>query len=189
MYKTNTVIHSDDGVAFDTGLNGIANIAYDGTALYLTGYNGTNNAYRYSLGGVLLQTVPGLGNSRGGFEVANNNLIANRDDGGKIYDLYNLSGMVTNSGFIDVMAKVPNFSGITTGIAFDGTNYIIANSPGFSGPTSQLLIFDSSGNYVNTRTLAGAPPGGASRLLAGASEFHASSCWIGRNRLYPRTRT
>lgn len=171
VYKTNTLTHSDDGVAFNTGLRGIANIAYDGTALYLTGYNGTNNAYRYSLSGALLQTVPGFGNSRDGFEVANNNLIANRGDGELIYDLYDLSGTLTTSDFINVQAKVPNFSGITTGITFDGTNYIIANSPGFSGPTSQLLIFNSSGNYLNTQTLAGTPPGNALRLLEDLSSL------------------
>lgn len=172
VYKTNSVNHSDDGIAFTTNLSGIANIAFDGTALYVTGYNGTNNAYRYSLGGTLLQTVAGFGNSRDGFEVANNNLIANRGDGEHVYDLYKLDGTLSISAFIDVAAKVTNFAGITTGITFDGTNYIISNPDGFSGPTTKLLIFDASGNYVRTQALAGSPAGAAGlRLLEDLSSL------------------
>lgn len=165
VYKTNSVNHSDDGIAFNTNLNGIANIAFDGTALYVTGYNGTNNAYRYSLSGTLLQTVSGFGNSRDGFEVANNNLIANRGDGESVYDLFKLDGTMLTSAFIDVKAKVTGFAGITTGITFDGTNYIISNPTAFDATTTKLLIFDTSGNYVRSQVLAGTPAGGQGRLL------------------------
>jgi len=172
VYVTNTVTHSADGIAFSTGLNGIANIAWDGTALWVTGYNGTNNAYRYTPTGTLLQTVLGFGNSRDGFEVANNHLIANRGDGENIYDLYDLNGVLQTSAFINA-ALAPGFvpGSITTGITFDGTDYIIANSPGFSGPTSKLLVYDASGNYIKTQTLAGTPPGGAVRLLEDLSSL------------------
>jgi hypothetical protein len=172
VYLTNTVTHTADGIAFNTGLNGIANIAWDGTALWVTGYNGTNNAYRYSPAGVLLQTVLGFGNSRDGFEVANNHLIANRGDGEHIYDLYDLNGVLQTSAFINT-ESAPGFvaGSITTGITFDGTDYIIANSPGFNGPTSQLLIYDVNGNYLRTQTLTGTPPGGAPRLLEDLSSL------------------
>ena len=172
VYLTNTRNHSADGVAFNTGLNGIANIAWDGTALWVTGYNGTDNAYRYTPTGKLLQTVVGFGNSRDGFEVANNQLIANRADGQNIYDLYDLNGVLKTSAFINT-SLAPGFvpGSITTGITFDGTDYIIGNSPGFNGPTSQLLIYDSNGKYVRTQTLAGTPPGGAPRLLEDLSSL------------------
>jgi len=172
VYVTNTATHSADGVAFNTGLNGIANIAWDGTALWVTGYNGTNNAYRYTPTGTLLQTVVGFGNNRDGFEVANNHLIANRGDGENMYDLYDLNGVLQTSAFINA-ALAPGFvaGSITSGITFDGTNYIISNSPGFSGPTSQLLVYDVNGNYIKTQTLAGTPPGGAARLLEDLSSL------------------
>ena len=172
VYKTNSITHSDDGIAFNSGLNGIANIAWDGSALWITGYNGTNNAYRYSTTGTLMQIVLGFGNSRDGFEVANNHLIANRGDGENIYDLYDLTGVLQTAAFIDT-SKAPGFvrGSITTGITFDGTDYIIANSPGFFGPTSQLLAYDVNGNYLRTQTLTGTPPGGAIRLLEDLSSL------------------
>lgn len=170
VYLTNSVTHTDDGIAFSTPLNGIANIAWDGTAIWVTGYNGTNNAYRYTPTGTLLETVLGFGNSRDGFEVANDHLIANRGDGETTYDLYDLSGALVTSAFIDA-AAVPGFHGITTGVTFDGSDYIISNPDSFGGPTTRLLVFNSSGVYIKTQDLAGTPPGGALRLLEDLSSL------------------
>ena len=99
VFITDSVSHADMGVAFDTCnipqigcLNGIATIAWDGTDLWITGYNGSNNAYKVKPNGSWDGTVVGFGNGRDGFEVANNHLVANRGDGVGPYDLYDLNG-------------------------------------------------------------------------------------------------
>lgn len=165
VFVTDSNTHADLGIAFNTGLNGIANIAWDGTALWITGYNGTNNAFRYTPSGTLLQTVVGFGNNRDGFEVVNNGLIANRGDGEGPYDLYSSTGTLVQSAFLDT-TKVPNLRGITTGVTFDGTDYIVSNPDSFSGPTTRFLIFDSSGHYLSTLALGNPQPNtGIGRLI------------------------
>ncbi|MDA0661195.1 MAG: hypothetical protein O3C60_20535 [Planctomycetota bacterium] len=79
-------------VEFDSRLKLKFLIAWDGTALWVTAYDVTNNACRYTPTGTLLQTVLGFGNDRHGFEVAGNHLIANQGDGVGPYDLYELNG-------------------------------------------------------------------------------------------------
>ncbi len=171
VYKVNATTHAYIGVAFHTGLPGIANIAWDGTALWVTGYNGSNNAYRYTPSGTLLQTVLGFGNSRDGFEVAGNHLIANEGDGSTTYDLYDLSGTLLTHAFIDA-ATAPGFTGISTGIAFDGKDYWISNPDGFSGPTTRLLEYSTSGTYMETLVLPGGPVGNPGlRLLEDLSSL------------------
>lgn len=144
VYVTDAITHADLGIAFNTGLNGIANIATDGINLYLTGYNGTNNAYVYSTSGTLMKTLIGFGNSRDGFEIAGNNIIANRGDAEGPYDLYDLNGNLIKLAFITPLASDP------TGIAFDGTNYFVSEVH-----SGKIEVFDINGNYLRTITLEG----------------------------------
>lgn len=141
VFVTDSVSHADLGVAFNTGLNGVANIAWDGSALWVTGYNGTNNAYRYTPTGTLLETVLGFGNSRDGFEIANSHIIANRGDAVGPYDLYNLDGTLFQSAFITT-----NFA--PTGITFDGTNYFVSDIY-----NNRIATYDGSGAFVGITTL------------------------------------
>ena len=160
VYVTDSVTHADLGVAFDTGLNGIANIAWDGTALWITGYNGTNNAYRYTTSGTLLQTVVGFGNNRDGFEIAGNNIIANNGDSVGPYDLYDLSGNLIQAGFI-----TPSFA--PTGITFDGTFYYVSDIN-----NNEIAVYDLAGVFVRTVTLGGPlPPTCCGRLLEDLSSL------------------
>lgn len=146
VYVTDSVTHADLGVAFSTGLNGIANIAWDGTALWITGYNNTNNAYRYTTGGTLLQTVLGFGNSRDGFEIAGNHIIANEGDATGPYDLYDLSGNLVQSAFITT-----TFS--PTGITYDGTYYYVSDIY-----NNGIATYDSTGGFLSYTTLGGPMP-------------------------------
>jgi len=160
VYVTDSSTHADLGIAFNTGLNGIANIAWDGTALWITGYNGTNNAYRYTPGGTLLQTVVGFGNSRDGFEIAGNHIIANRGDAQGPYDLYDLNGNLIQAAFIN-----PTFA--PTGITFDGTDYFVSNI--FN---NEIAVYDGTGAFLRNVTLGLPLPGTSSgRLLEDLSSL------------------
>ncbi|MBI4652335.1 PEP-CTERM sorting domain-containing protein [Candidatus Desantisbacteria bacterium] len=161
VFVTNSTTHADLGVAFNTGLNGIANVAWDGTALWVTGYNGTNNAYRYTPSGTLLQTVVGFGNSRDGFEIANNKIIANRGDSIGPYDLYDLNGNLIQSAFITTQTYNP------TGITFDGSSYFVSDIY-----NNKIEKYDINGNFVNTTTLGlPVPQSGYGRLLEDLSSL------------------
>ena len=159
VYITDANTHADLGVAFDSGLGGIATVAWDGTALWIDAYDGTDNAYRYTPTGTLLQTVPGFGNFRDGFEVTGTNLIANRGDATGPYDLYDLNGVLVQSNFI-----TPNFS--PTGITFDGTFYYVSDI--FN---NKIVKYDGSGNFVEERVLGGPQPPEFGRLLEDLSSL------------------
>jgi hypothetical protein len=154
IFVTDSVTHADLGIAFNTGLNGVANIAWDGTALWVTGYNNTNNAYRYLPDGTLLDTVLGFGNSRDGFEIANSNIIANRGDAVGPYDLYDLAGNLLQSAFITTTFA-------PTGITFDGSIYYVSDI--FN---NMIAKYDSTGSFLGTVVLGGPmPPTSSGRLL------------------------
>jgi hypothetical protein len=146
IYVTNSTTHADLGIAFNTGLPGVANIAWDGVALWVTGYNGSNNAFRYTPTGTLLQTVFGFGNNRDGFEIAGNHIIANRGDAVGPYDLYDLNGVLVQAAFITTTFQ-------PTGITFDGTSYFVSDI--FN---NRIDKYDSAGNFVSTTVLGGPFP-------------------------------
>ena len=147
VFVTDSNTHADLGIAFNTGLPGIANIAWDGTALWVTGYNGSNNAFRYLPDGTLLQTVLGFGNNRDGFEVAGNHLIANNGDAVGPYDLYDLNGILEQAAFIVPQTSNP------TGITFDGTFYYVSDIFG-----NRIEKFDAGGNFISSTVLGGPFP-------------------------------
>jgi PEP-CTERM motif-containing protein len=170
IFVTDSVTHADGGVLFvakdgtGTPLNGIATITWDGAHLWASGYNGTNNVYEYDLSGHLINTVLGFGNSRDGLEVTGTGIIANRTDGGGPYDLYNLSGGLVTSDFIDP-TKVAGFTGITTGVTFDGTHYFISNPSSFGDGPNNIYEFDSSGTFIKKVALPMPGPDSGGWLL------------------------
>jgi hypothetical protein len=157
IFVTNSVTHADGGVLFNTGLGGVATITWDGANLWVSAYDNTNNVYKYDLAGHRLATVSGFGNDRDGLEVLTNGIIANRGDGVGPYDLYNLSGTLVTSSFLNP-AATPNFHGITTGVTFDGTDYFVSNPDSFAGGTERLLEFDSTGAFVKSIALPNPGP-------------------------------
>ena len=169
IFITDSVTHADlgtisilnpDALGGPAPFNGLASIAWDGSALWVIGYNGTNNAYRYATDGTLLQTVTGFGNNRDGFEIANNHIIANNGDAQGPYDLYDLNGVLVQANFIN-----PPFA--PTGITFDGTNYYVSNIY-----NNQIAIYDGTGAFVDAKTLGGpVPQPGYGRLLEDLSSL------------------
>ena len=125
----------------------MSTIAWDGSQFWTSDYSGSNQAYRIDLSGTTTSTI-NLANASGnsdGMEWFNGKLIANRSDGGSVYDIYDLNGNVLVNAFI-------NTGEFTTGIAYDGTNFyvskIFSNSVGiYSGTTGAFLsdlVFDNT---------------------------------------------
>jgi len=146
VYAYNFVTNTDLGTVFTIpGTSGLATMAYDGSNFYIGDYSGTNHVYKYSPTGTLLTTLT-LANCNGycdGLEYANGKLISNRDDGGSIYDVYDLSGNLLQSAFITSPLT-------STGIAFDGTNYYTDNVY-----NSSFNVFDGSGTFIKTISFNG----------------------------------
>lgn len=154
IYSYNLATSTDNGSVFTVpGATGLSTIAYDGTNFYVGDYSGTNQVYKYTTTGAYIATL-NLANCTGhcdGLEYFQQGgigyLIENRDDGGYIYDVYNLDGSLKTAAFI-------TSSGSSTGIAFDGTTFFTSNlySPG-------LNEFDTSGTFIKTLNITGAPSG------------------------------
>lgn len=134
IFKTDATTGAPLGVAFSVaGASGLQAISYDGTNFWVGDYSGTNHAYLYSPAGTLLNTVS-LVNSVGfydGLEYFNGKLIANRFDGGFTgsngYSVYDAAtGALLTTDFI-VTGNAPAGHRNGTGIAFDGTNFYIAD--------------------------------------------------------------
>jgi hypothetical protein len=143
------------GTAFTVaGASGLSAIAYDGTNFWVGDYSGTNHAYEFSSTGTLLKTIS-LANCGGqcdGLEFFNGKLISNRFDGGfegaQHYDIYDTNGVLLVSNFIDTTGH-----GNGTGIAFDGTNFIVSN---IFDPTNQLTMWDgTTGAFIKNIALQG----------------------------------
>lgn len=125
----NATTGAPTGTAFTiAGATGLSTISYDGTNFWVGDYSGTNHAYHVSPTGTLLGTITlGLCSSFcDGLEYFNGKLISNRFDGGftgaQTYDIYDLSGNVLTSAFISTSGH-----GNGTGIAYDGTNFWVAD--------------------------------------------------------------
>jgi hypothetical protein len=110
------------------GATGLSTITFDGDNFWISDYTGTNKAFKVSPTGALLSTIT-LSKSQGnydGLEYFNGKLIANRFDGGNQggnqYSVYDLTGTLITENFIDTTGH-----GNGTGIAFDGTDFYIAD--------------------------------------------------------------
>jgi hypothetical protein len=159
VYTYTLATSTNNGVLFSkAGVSGLSAIAFDGTNLWVNDYSGTNQAFSYSLTGMLLKTI-NLANESSytdGFEYylkggSTPTLIANRSDGcctnPTIYDLYDLNGAVTTSAFI----TVPDFA---TGIAYNGTNFYVSRIN--SGSIGQYN--GATGALISTTTITGGTP-------------------------------
>jgi hypothetical protein len=168
IYITNATTHADMGILVNTGFAGIANVATDGTFIYANNYQDSSGIInKYNTAGTLVGTVTvGVGfNGRDGFEVQNNpninggalTFISNRGDAQGPYDVYNASGTLIISAFID-----PSVQGIfdPTGIAYDGTNYYVSSVHG-----NKLLQYSGTGAFIRTLDLSGLPEPNGARLL------------------------
>lgn len=149
----------DTGVAFTiAGTRGLQAISYDGTNFWVGDYSGTTKAYLVSPTGTVLKTItldPTITHIEGyydGLEYFNGKLIANRYDGGYAraggnqYDIYDLTGNLLQANFINT-----NGHGNGTGIAFDGTNFFVADI--FNNKISEWK--GSDGSFIGSITLQG----------------------------------
>lgn len=156
IYVTNTITHADLGILVNTGLSGIASIAYDGTDLYVIPYNNGTGVFKYTTGGVLIgNLLPGFGgNSQDGFEIAGNNIIMNHGDAVGPYDKYDLAGNLVQANFI-----TPSFA--PTGITFNGANYFVSDIF-----TNAIATYDINGTFISLTTLGlPFPPTSSGRLI------------------------
>jgi hypothetical protein len=156
VFTKDATTGADTGTAFTVaGSTGLQAIAYDGTNFWVGDYSGTNQAYKYSPTGTLLNTLS-LSNAAGfydGLEYFNGKLIANRFDGGYAYaggnqyDVYDAAtGALLTPAFINT-----NGHGNGTGIAFDGTNFYVSDI--FN---NQLTIWDgTTGAFIGNLVLQG----------------------------------
>lgn len=94
----------------------------------------------------LLDTILGFGNSRDGFEIANNHIIANNGDAVGSYDLYDLTDTLVQSAFITTTFQ-------PTGITFDGSLYYVSDI--FN---NRITTYDSTGAFISSTVLGGTMP-------------------------------
>jgi hypothetical protein len=118
----------------------MSTIAWDGSHFWTADYSGTNEAFEIDpITGMNIKTI-NLANAEGdmdGLEYFDGMLIGNRCDACGIYDIYDLDGNVLSSSFINTGTS-------STGIAFDGTNFLVSNIFAqtigvYSGTTGALL--------------------------------------------------
>ena len=163
IYVTNTVSHADLGILVNTGYPGIANVATDGKYIYANSYQSSSGIIsKYDTSGALVGTVTvGAGYfGRDGFEVQNNpniaagatTFISNRGDLTSPYDVYDSTGALLISAFIDPSTAAGGIYGNSqTGIAYDGTDYFISQIYSnlmlhYSGIGAFLGVIDLSAN-------------------------------------------
>lgn len=160
VYKRKASDNTDLGVAFTVaGANGLQAITYDGTDFWVGDYSGTTKAYLVnSSTGALKKTITLSGTGTGiegfydGLEYFNGKLIANKYDGGfaraggNQYSVYDLDGNVLTANFINT-----NGHGNGTGIAFDGSDFYIADI--FNNKISKWN--GTTGAYMSNFTLQG----------------------------------
>ena len=152
VYKTNAA-HQDLGIAFTTLLTpGINSLSWDGASFWMVASQPNQNSlvdgkvYQYSPTGQLLQTLvlPLPQNTnfvRNGIEVTPFGIVANQ--GSVPYDLFGFDGNMITPGLITATFR-------TTGIAFDGVNYIVSDVI-----NQRLAIFDQLGHPNGFVALAG----------------------------------
>ena len=169
VYKTDMVTHADLGIVFSTPLApGINSLSWDGANFWLVASQPSDpnipaddKIYEYSPAGALLKTMvltrPVNSNvARDGVEVTSFGIVADR--GSVPYDIYDFSGRLQQSALITAAFR-------TTGVAFDGTNYIVSDVV-----NGRLAIFDKAGTFLREVILSGAAiPYGIVDLAVGTS--------------------
>lgn len=133
-----------------TSVSSMSTLAWDGSQFWTSDYAGTNKVFRIDVNGVTTKTVSlSLAqNYMDGVEYFNGKLISNRCDACGVYDIYDLDGNLLDDAFITSASN-------STGIAFDGTNFIVSNI--FNNSVSR---FDGiTGALIDTRTIGAPNPG------------------------------
>jgi len=156
VFKYTLSSHTNNGVAFTVaGASALSTMAYDGANFWIGDYSGTNKAYLYTPTGTLLKTVnlANCGGSCDGLEyfLRNGNtpsLISNRGDADGPYDVYDTNGTLITPAFITPP------SGSATGIAYDGTNFLVVSNFGSIGKFN-----GSTGALISTTSVTGFPSG------------------------------
>lgn len=128
----------------------MSTLAWDGSHFWTADYSGTNRAFEIDPNtgnNINTITLANASEFMDGLEYFNGMLIGNRCDACGVYDIYDLNGNVLHAAFITAPSNA-------TGIAFDGTNFLVSNifnsSIGvYSGTTGALL------NTVNLTSNAG----------------------------------
>ena len=145
IYKTSISTGLSLGV-IPTTVASMSTIAYDGNSFWTSDYSGTNRAFQIDFSGNVIKTITlSLAHDfMDGMEWFNGKLIANRDDAGGPYDVYDLDGNVLQADFIHPLVA-------STGIAFDGTNFYTSNI--FN---SSLSVWDgTTGAFIRDIQLTG----------------------------------
>jgi hypothetical protein len=141
IYMTDRVSGLSLG-SINTAQASMSTLAWDGTNFWTSDYAGTNNGfYINGTTGVTLRTVSfGLAETNmDGMEYFNGKLIMNRCDACGVYDVYDLDGNVLTANFISTGTQ-------STGIAYDGTNFLVSNVFGNS-----LGVYDGlTGTFIKT---------------------------------------
>lgn len=149
-----------------TGVSSISTLGWDGSQFWTSDYAGTNKAFRIDTAGTVTKTIH-LTNASGnmdGMEFFNGKLISNRCDACGVYDIYDLDGNVLTASFI-------TSAGGSTGIAYDGTDFLVSNI--FANSISK---FDgATGALISTIAIGGPAPGtGNGRLWEDLSVDYAT---------------
>jgi hypothetical protein len=142
-------VDKNTGVALGSILTqnaSMSTIAFDGTYFWTADYAGSNQAFKIDpTTGLNVDTITlsNASSNMDGLEYFNGKLIGNRCDACGVYDIYDLSGNLLTASFI----STANGSG--TGIAFDGTNFLVSDI--FN---SKIGIYDgTTGSFLSELTL------------------------------------
>lgn len=136
--------------AIATSVASMSTLGWDGSQFWSSDYAGSNKAYRIDTSGNVTKTITlSLASTNmDGMEYFNGKLISNRCDACGIYDIYDLDGNVLQAAFITSASS-------STGIAFDGTNFLVSNI--FANSISRFN--GTTGALINTSTIGAPNPG------------------------------
>ena len=153
--------------SINTTIGSMSTLGWDGSQFWTSDYAGTNRAFRIDTTGAVTKTINlSLASSNmDGMEYFNGKLIANRCDACGVYDIYDLDGNVLVSNFINTGANA-------TGIAFDGTDFLLSNI--FANSISK---YDgTTGLLISTNFIGGPVPatGTSQRLWEDLSVDYAA---------------
>ena len=168
VYSLTISSHVDHGALFTvTGASGLSTMAWDGTNFWIGDYSGTNQAYLYTPTGTKLKTIhlSACGAYCDGLEyyVQNNvaHLISNEGDPAGPYDIYDLDGNIQVSKFLQ-----PAYGG-SSGVAFDGTNFLTSDI--YNGKIAKWN--GTTGAFISNTAITGARSG-LSPLIEDLSADH-----------------
>ena len=155
-----------------TSVASMSTIGWDGSQFWTSDYAGTNRAFRIDTTGAVTKTINLSSAQRNmdGMEFFNGKLISNRCDACGVYDIYDLDGNLLTASFI-------TSAGSSTGIAYDGTDFLVSNI--FANSISKYN--GTTGALISTTTVGGpAPNTGFGRLWEDLSVDYATRLDTGK---------